>query len=146
MCKIESDCEGLVLVQFLNLRDQRASLTSKCTMEKLPRNQFMVLEYMLPPLYYTVAVNAKTLCTWTLSVVPVFPRHVAQFEVVKISNFVCNLFTRKVFNTDLDFESLVFDCFFSVYFIMLNRLAASNPPPVFDVITGMTDLANDDSL
>lgn len=26
------------------------------------------------------------------------------------------------------------------------RLAASNPPPVFDVITGMTDLPNDDSL
>lgn len=30
--------------------------------------------------------------------------------------------------------------------LFVNRLAASNPPPVFDVITGMTGLPNDDSL
>lgn len=56
----------------------------------------------------------------------------------KVPKSLINWFTSALsalFSTDF--------CFCSVYY---NRVAASNPPPVFDVITGMTGLPYDDSL
>lgn len=56
----------------------------------------------------------------------------------KLPKSLINWFTSALsvlFNTEF--------CFCSVYY---NRLATSNPPPVFDVITGMTGLPYDDSL